>query len=739
MPFGLSDDMQDQLDHGDNVDRTLDDPLAGSMFLYQDEDDEDEVVDANMARRDIQMQQAENMMATAGASDSLTVPLQVDVEVQDGDSLSSSAWKALLAQKKEAILNQRDMEAAKKIEQARKASHKFANRAEVIDATFLNETFRAADQKDQCLIDTNDPVRGSDVIPPKLQQKLWNLPPTNTDQRPGQLSLCYGMPVMIKYNEATECGVTNGSEGIVVGWKAKEIATNKQALDVLFVKLTFPPVPLQLDGLPEKWKDQQDLTETRPFNVIDLNNCKNHQSVYTCLSRGSSAKGTLIIQGFSDQKVTGGLSGFLRQEFRELELLDKITELRYYNKLPDKIQAETRRALIGLFRKWKGENYMPDNTHQAIQWSEEDPLVIEEPEEPVFKIIDKNTGKPQLTEQQKAAKHIQINMTAGFVPAKGTKVLNITSSEPGRRKGAKHHSAAKPVNRFVDAVSKQQDNQTGGEDHLQGFVWNETLTCAYDSLWTILLGAYKDDVVGWNETVKDENASLALFTQLIDQTKSEEKTLEQARDQLRQYFHSINPVYFPVLATTSGTGIDNLCSEMFVQPQPIMTVNLTCISCDLIYQYHDTGFRVWDCAPGFWRGNIHRQGSYKYAPLQSWIPVLLHEMTRQRCPDCNSHLQRHYHYDIFPSFLAFNVFLSLPKLDSEIDIQGKLYRLCGVVYHGDFHFTSRIMTADSKVWHYDGMTRQGVCKYEGLLENMEPSVLRKAYGKTMSMAIYIKK
>ncbi|KAK7682441.1 hypothetical protein QCA50_014646 [Cerrena zonata] len=382
---------------------------------------------------------------------------------------------------------------------------------------------------------------------------------------------------------------------------------------------------------------------------------------------------------------------------------------------------------------------MPDNTHQAIQWSEEDPLVIEEPEEPVFKIIDKNTGKPQLTEQQKAAKHIQINMTAGFVPAKGTKVLNITSSEPGRRKGAKHHSAAKPVNRFVDAVSKQQDNQAGGEDHLQGFVWNETLTCAYDSLWTILLGAYKDDVVGWNETVKDENASLALFTQLIDQTKSEEKTLEQARDQLRQYFHSINPVYFPVLATTSGTGIDNLCSEMFVQPQPIMTVNLTCISCDLIYQYHDTGFRVWDCAPGFWRGNIHRQGSYKYAPLQSWIPVLLHEMTRQRCPDCNSHLQRHYHYDIFSSFLAFNVFLSLPKLDSEIDIQGKLYRLCGVVYHGDFHFTSRIMTADSKVWHYDGMTRQGVCKYEGLLENMEPSVLRKAYGKTMSMALYIKK
>jgi len=31
------------------------------------------------------------------------------------------------------------------------------------------------------------------------------------------LTLCKGMPVMIKRNEATECCVTNGAEAIVVG------------------------------------------------------------------------------------------------------------------------------------------------------------------------------------------------------------------------------------------------------------------------------------------------------------------------------------------------------------------------------------------------------------------------------------------------------------------------------------------------------------------------------------------
>ena len=44
------------------------------------------------------------------------------------------------------------------------------------------------------------------------------------------------MPVMIKYNEATECGVTNGAEATVVDWISSAIeGTDKEALDILFV------------------------------------------------------------------------------------------------------------------------------------------------------------------------------------------------------------------------------------------------------------------------------------------------------------------------------------------------------------------------------------------------------------------------------------------------------------------------------------------------------------------------
>ena len=51
----------------------------------------------------------------------------------------------------------------------------------------------------------------------RIQQMLWNLPHSSADKPvPGKLSLCIGLPVMIKSNVATELCITNGQEGTVV-------------------------------------------------------------------------------------------------------------------------------------------------------------------------------------------------------------------------------------------------------------------------------------------------------------------------------------------------------------------------------------------------------------------------------------------------------------------------------------------------------------------------------------------
>ncbi|KAH9836674.1 uncharacterized protein C8Q71DRAFT_796864 [Rhodofomes roseus] len=158
-----------------------------------------------------------------------------------------------------------------------------------------------------------------DKIHPHLQEQLWMLPHKDTNNHPGKLSLCIGLPVMIKANEATECNVTNGAEAIVVGWASKPLTGDKRMLEVVFVKLTAAPTPVKLDGLPENavpiaaqsmkipclmpnghaltihrtqvalipnfaMTDFSSQGRTRPYNVVDLQNFKNHQSVYNCLS-----------------------------------------------------------------------------------------------------------------------------------------------------------------------------------------------------------------------------------------------------------------------------------------------------------------------------------------------------------------------------------------------------------------------------------------------------------------------
>jgi hypothetical protein len=82
------------------------------------------------------------------------------------------------------------------------------------------------------------------------QIMLWNLEHNATEHIPGKLSLCIGLPVMIRYNNAIELCITKGQEGTIAGWESKPGPYGKEILETLFVKLTDPPRSIQFDGLP---------------------------------------------------------------------------------------------------------------------------------------------------------------------------------------------------------------------------------------------------------------------------------------------------------------------------------------------------------------------------------------------------------------------------------------------------------------------------------------------------------
>ena len=61
----------------------------------------------------------------------------------------------------------------------------------------------------------------SDIIPDAIQEVLWEQPTcANTKLIPGKLSICIGMPIIIRNNAAMEMCITKGQEAVVYGWKS---------------------------------------------------------------------------------------------------------------------------------------------------------------------------------------------------------------------------------------------------------------------------------------------------------------------------------------------------------------------------------------------------------------------------------------------------------------------------------------------------------------------------------------
>ncbi|KAJ6627073.1 hypothetical protein B0H10DRAFT_1689111, partial [Mycena sp. CBHHK59/15] len=183
------------------------------------------------------------------------------------------------------------------------------------------------------------------------QQQLWDAYPCSTREHvPRRLSLCMGLPIMIRHNKATELCMTKGQEGKVVGWQEAVGSCGQTVLDTLFLELNNPPRPIKIDGLPvnvvaiskipkKVWcqlpddmvvhiireqvpilpnfamTDYSSQGKSRVLSVVDLNNCKTHFSYYTVLSRGTLSEGTVIISGMQEAKIKKGIDGHLRQEF----------------------------------------------------------------------------------------------------------------------------------------------------------------------------------------------------------------------------------------------------------------------------------------------------------------------------------------------------------------------------------------------------------------------------------------
>ncbi|KAF5367284.1 hypothetical protein D9615_010468 [Tricholomella constricta] len=566
------------------------------------------------------------------------------------------------------------------------------------------------------------------LVEEKMQKALWDSPhSSNTKIIPGKLSLCVGLPVMIRQNAATELCITRGQEGFVHSWQSATGSHGQRILDTLFVRLSKPPKPVDIPGLPRNvvpltrssvdtvcsLPDDSSLNvsrsqveilpnfamteyasqgKTRESNVVHVNNSRSHHAIYTALSRGKSAQGTLLVQGFDARKVTGGASGALRQEFRELELLDNITQLRYDGKLPKGMHdADRRNTLIDSFRKCKGLDYMPSTINRAIRWGKSDPFldwVVKDVEwEILGKTAKKNPDSPK----------------NNFVPARGTEPgtkrksgNNLSIDMPSRKKAKNMHSSG--------SDSRIDDNAPIGTP------WRDN-SCAYDTVIAMVHHIWR--VIPQNQAgvLSDLNPEFMgpLIAGFANYTGSAHvRNLEKVRDELRYDLFRAAPAVFPWGQYTS---VHSMLDQLLETAEDVMT---SVRMCPAQHPVNSAPNSLSNCL---------------ITPLPMTADTSLQDYVRNfrvkvssSCGSCRRELVRAYKFVDAPPVLAFDLTKSDITFTFGLTVPVTLppqgphevsYNLAGVVYHGEHHFTCRVLSPAAIVWSHDGMVAGGAMICEG--------------------------
>jgi len=357
--------------------------------------------------------------------------------------------------------------------------------------------------------------------------------------------------------------------------------------------------------------------KTRLYNVVHLNSCRSHMSYYTCLSRSASAAGTIILQGFEPSKITRGCSGYLRQEFREHEILDDITRLRYEGLLPNHVQGHLRNPLIRLYQTWKGTSYVPDKTDEQLRWSEHDPLEL-------LPVVTDTPWQLVGKSKVKTAKPV-----TGYIPAKGSKPVTKHSLD----------ESDLPIKK------KRKTTNTSDETSLTcplGLKWDgDDYSCAYDSFFSILYGIWKENPEKWTENFEWINKEyLGLLANHFNQVLQGSLSLELARDGVRQVLHDIDSEMFPM--GEASTAVGDLAFKMLQSENTLGESCLACLHCGKTTE------------PKMNKKLGHKLDADYNTPSSTlrWI-TKIEKQTSKKCEDCLNDVVKRMSYTEVPKLVVF--------------------------------------------------------------------------------------
>ncbi|KAJ6474037.1 hypothetical protein C8R47DRAFT_987091 [Mycena vitilis] len=270
----------------------------------------------------------------------------------------------------------------------------------------------------------------------------------------------------------------------------------------------------------------------------------------------------------------------------------------------------------------------------------------------------------------------------------------------------------------------------------QGLIWDSVnYSCGYDALFTILGNLWSDDPARWSTSFGGLSPYLGDFASAMRAVKEGSITFEQARNIIRRNMHSSQPEDFPTGRRFASV---DLMARLLLPSKTYAVGRQRCPECPYFDPISYGMLESYLSA-----GLSDRQTYPEGVPIQNWMADYL-RWGRRTCPRCSSHGVRSRLYmdtavrdvpaliliDINHSKLVFNDLLTFEVQGAPVNM-----RLRGIVYGGQGHFTSRLISKHGDMWFHDGITTGKDCVSEVNFHALEDKLVLHNCGEKKAVCV----
>lgn len=247
----------------------------------------------------------------------------------------------------------------------------------------------------------------------------------------------------------------------------------------------------------------------------------------------------------------------------------------------------------------------------------------------------------------------------------------------------------------------------------------------------------RDPTGNWSELMVHANDDLRFFDESFDGVDAESDNMEYARDIVHEEMVVRYPTTFNT--TEAGNDVAELCRYM-LSPIDSHAVRASyCNRCRREVKSSDYGnSTMWICTKENWARKAFRAGKCESQSSSSWMKALMRTKSLTKCTECNTKVDYVYHFREPPPFIVLSVAKDLTvNMERAMTAGGYDYKLKGLIYHGDHHFSSRVIDESGGIWFHDGIHTKRTCDYEGSIYDIDlKNLMRARHGRRCILGIY---